>query len=91
MYDWPATDSKLSPKTFCADRGQLLGLLFNFLGCTSGHTRTTKCAHLQINKSLTKVFFIYLALKTNSVQLKVPLCILLPFGSPQCNNARVMS
>ena len=46
------------------------------------------CNQLWVSWSSTIVFNVYLALKTNWVHWKTPLCFLIPFGSPQCDSTR---
>ena len=80
----PRNYQLLSPKTLRVGR-RLSGLLFNYSGC--GTYRQDKPRLLNAcnseRRSSTMVSSIYLALKTDSVQPKTPLCIKIPFGSQQ--------
>ena len=79
-YDWRATTTKLlvtSPKTLRVLGRRLLGLLFNYTGRGMYSQATPGLLHVwnSESRSSTIVFFIYMALKTNSVQSKMLLCI----------------
>ena len=85
-YDWQAMASKLSSKTLCVLSHRLLGLLFVYSECGMYSPATpgllNVCYYnefasnqLGVSRSLTMVFYLYLALKTNLVQPKTLLYI----------------
>ena len=63
---------------------QFLGLLFNYSGCGMYSEATPRLLNSWNCESisLTILSFIYLALKTKSVQPKTLLCIYIPFRCP---------